>query len=82
MSVSACGIVGADSPALQGQTLTLDALTELVERTGAKLIAVGDGKQLPSIGPLRQTPESTKPAQLSGFRRVAGAGFEPATFGL
>jgi conjugative relaxase-like TrwC/TraI family protein len=29
----------------------LDALTELVERSGAKLIAVGDGKQLPSIGP-------------------------------
>ncbi|HEY5260660.1 MAG TPA: AAA family ATPase, partial [Solirubrobacteraceae bacterium] len=76
--------LGADSPTLQGQTLTLDALiarantgsihvgtgmtvildeagmvdhkrldalTELVERTGAKLIAVGDGKQLPSIGP-------------------------------
>ncbi len=76
--------LGADSPALQGQTLTLDALlarantgsihigpdttvildeagmadhkrldalTELVKRTGAKLIAVGDGKQLPSIGP-------------------------------
>jgi conjugative relaxase-like TrwC/TraI family protein len=76
--------LGADSPALRGQTLTLDALTarantgsihvgpdttvildeagmadhkrldaltELVERTGAKLIAVGDGKQLPSIGP-------------------------------
>jgi conjugative relaxase-like TrwC/TraI family protein len=29
----------------------MDALTELVERTGAKLIAIGDGKQLPSIGP-------------------------------
>ncbi|HEV2975633.1 MAG TPA: MobF family relaxase [Solirubrobacteraceae bacterium] len=76
--------LGADSPALAGQTLTLDslvarantraihvgrdttvildeagmvdhkrldALTELVERSGAKLIAVGDGKQLPSIGP-------------------------------
>jgi conjugative relaxase-like TrwC/TraI family protein len=76
--------LGADSPALQGQTLTLDALiarantggihvgpdttvildeagmadhkrldalTELVERIGAKLIVVGDGKQLPSIGP-------------------------------
>jgi ATP-dependent exoDNAse (exonuclease V) alpha subunit len=76
--------LGADSPALQGQTLTLDALiaradtgsihlgsgttvildeagmvdhkrldalTELVEHSGAKLIAVGDGKQLPSIGP-------------------------------
>jgi conjugative relaxase-like TrwC/TraI family protein len=76
--------LGADSPALAGQTLTLDALvvranagrlqiaadttvildeagmvdhkrmdalTELVERSGAKLIAVGDGKQLSSIGP-------------------------------
>jgi hypothetical protein len=29
----------------------MDALTGLVERSGAKLIAVGDGKQLPSIGP-------------------------------
>jgi ATP-dependent exoDNAse (exonuclease V) alpha subunit len=29
----------------------LNALTELVERSGSKLIAVGDGKQLPSIGP-------------------------------
>ncbi len=29
----------------------LDALTGLVERSGAKLIAAGDGKQLPSIGP-------------------------------
>ncbi len=27
------------------------ALTQLIERSGAKLIAVGDGKQLPSIGP-------------------------------
>jgi ATP-dependent exoDNAse (exonuclease V) alpha subunit len=76
--------LGTDSPALQGNTMTLDALTarantgsvhvgpdttiildeagmidhkrldaltELVERSGAKLIAVGDGKQLPSIGP-------------------------------
>ncbi len=76
--------LGADSPALAGQTLTLDSLvarantgaihvgrdttvildeagmvdhkrldvlTELVEPSGAKLIAVGDGKQLPSIGP-------------------------------
>jgi AAA domain len=76
--------LGADSPALEGRTLTLDALvarantgrlqiaadttvildeagmvdhkrldalTEVVERSGAKLIAVGDGKQLPSIGP-------------------------------
>ena len=75
--------LGHDSPALAGQTLTLDALvarvdrgmldigpdttiyfdeagmadtdrldrvTETVERTGAKLVAIGDGAQLPSIG--------------------------------
>ena len=29
----------------------MDKLTALIERTGAKLIAVGDGRQLPSIGP-------------------------------
>ncbi len=28
----------------------LERLTELIERSGAKLVAVGDGKQLPSIG--------------------------------
>ncbi len=28
----------------------LDRLTEVVERTGAKLVAIGDGAQLPSIG--------------------------------
>ena len=76
--------LGTDSPALQKNTMTLDALTarantgivrvgpdttiildeagmvdhkrldaltDLIERSGAKLIAVGDGKQLPSIGP-------------------------------
>ncbi len=29
----------------------LDQLTHLIEASGAKLVAVGDGKQLPSIGP-------------------------------
>jgi conjugative relaxase-like TrwC/TraI family protein len=76
--------LGTDSPALDGQTMTIDALIarantgrvhvgtdttiildeagmadhqrlhdliELVQRTGAKLIAVGDGQQLPAIGP-------------------------------
>ncbi len=76
--------LGTDSPAMRGQTITLDSLiaratagsvhigsdttvildeagmadhtrldklTQLVENSGAKLIAVGDGKQLPSIGP-------------------------------
>ena len=74
--------LGSDSPALAGQTMTVDALIarastdhpnrprhhglsstrpewsttnastldELVERSGAKLVAVGDGRQLPSIG--------------------------------
>jgi 16S rRNA C967 or C1407 C5-methylase (RsmB/RsmF family) len=37
--------------AIDEQLKRLDALTGLVERSGAKLIAVGDGKQLPSIGP-------------------------------
>jgi len=76
--------LGVGSPALEGSTLTLDALvvranngrlkvgpettvildeagmvdhkrmnalTELIDRSGAKLVSVGDGKQLPSIGP-------------------------------
>ncbi|MFZ2114698.1 MAG: MobF family relaxase, partial [Solirubrobacteraceae bacterium] len=75
--------LGQDSPALAGQTLTLDALvsrvergqlhidtdttiyfdeagmadtdrlgrlTEAVEHTGSKLVAIGDAAQLPSIG--------------------------------
>ncbi len=32
-------------------THRLEKLISLVDRTGAKLVAVGDGKQLPSIGP-------------------------------
>jgi conjugative relaxase-like TrwC/TraI family protein len=31
-------------------TSRLERLTEVVERTGAKLVAIGDGEQLPSIG--------------------------------
>jgi conjugative relaxase-like TrwC/TraI family protein/excisionase family DNA binding protein len=75
--------LGRDSPALVGQTFSVDALvarvehgrveigkdttvyfdeagmadtprlgqlSEMVERTGAKLVAIGDGAQLPSIG--------------------------------
>ncbi len=84
VSGSTAELLGAGSPALSGQTMTLnsliararsgathvgqdtvvildeagmsdharlDQLTELIERSGAELIAVGDGKQLPSIGP-------------------------------
>ena len=36
--------------AAMADTSRLERLTELVERTGAKLVAIGDGAQLPSIG--------------------------------
>lgn len=41
----------------------LDALTKLVERSGAKPITVGDGKQLPSIGTRRHVrpPRNPRP---------------------
>lgn len=98
--------LGHDSPALAGQTLTLDALvsriergqlhvdaattiyfdeagmadtdrldrlTEVVERTGSKLVAIGDAAQLPSIGAggmferlIRLAPS----AELSNIRRT------------
>src|SRR5271165_6991736 len=99
-------LLGADSPALTGRTLTLDslvaraktgtvevgwvttvfldeagmvdhqrmdALTELVERSGAKLIAAGDGKQLPSIGPggmFDRLATHTPTAELTDIRRT------------
>ena len=83
VSGSRAQLLGQDSPALAGSTLTLDALvarvehgrlhvdqnttiyldeagmvdtrrlqplTDVLERTGAKLVAVGDSAQLPSIG--------------------------------
>ncbi len=98
--------LGADSPALAGQTLTLDALvarantgalhvgsdttvildeagmvdhkrldalTRLIERSGAKLIAVGDGKQLPSIGPggmFDRLTSHTPTAELADIHRT------------
>lgn len=106
--------LGADSPALTGQTLTLDALvarantgileigrdttivldeagmvdhkrldalTELVERSGAKLIAVGDGKQLPSIGPGGMFDRLTghaPTAELADIHRTNDAGEQKA----
>ncbi len=51
----------------------MDALTELVERSGAKLIAVGDGKQLPSIGPggmFDRLATHTPTAELTDIRRT------------
>jgi conjugative relaxase-like TrwC/TraI family protein len=98
--------LGYDSPAIAGQTLTLDALvarverarlqvhehttiyldeagmadtsrlerlTEVVERTGAKLVLVGDGAQLPSIGAggmFDRLAEIAPSATLSNVRRT------------
>jgi conjugative relaxase-like TrwC/TraI family protein len=98
--------LGYDSPALAGQTLTLDALvsrvergqlaigehttiyfdeagmadtdrfdrlTEVVEHTGSKLVAIGDGAQLPSIGAggmFDRLALIAPSAQLSNIRRT------------
>jgi conjugative relaxase-like TrwC/TraI family protein len=98
--------LGQDSPALAGQTLTLDALvsrvergqltvdarstiyfdeagmadtnrlerlTEVVERTGSKLVAIGDAAQLPSIGAggmFERLGHIAPSAELSNIRRT------------
>jgi conjugative relaxase-like TrwC/TraI family protein len=98
--------LGQDSPALAGQTLTLDALvarvqrgqllvdehttiyfdeagmadtdrldrlTEVVADTGSKLVAIGDGAQLPSIGAggmFDRLAQLVPSAQLSNVRRT------------
>jgi conjugative relaxase-like TrwC/TraI family protein len=98
--------LGQDSPALAGQTLTLDALvarvqrgqllvdedttiyfdeagmadtdrldrlTEVVADTGSKLVAIGDGAQLPSIGAggmFDRLAQLAPSAQLSNVRRT------------
>jgi conjugative relaxase-like TrwC/TraI family protein len=98
--------LGQDSPALAGQTLTLDALvsrvergqlavdarttiyfdeagmadtdrlsrlTEVVEHTGSKLVAIGDAAQLPSIGAggmFARLSDIAPSAELSNIRRT------------
>jgi conjugative relaxase-like TrwC/TraI family protein len=98
--------LGRDSPALAGQTFSVDALiarvehgrveigkdttiyfdeagmadtdrldrlTETIERTGAKLVAIGDGAQLPSIGAggmFDRLSAIAPSAQLSDVRRT------------
>jgi conjugative relaxase-like TrwC/TraI family protein len=98
--------LGRDSPALAGQTLTLDALvgrvqrgalqidrhttvyldeagmadtrrldrlTDVVEQSGAKLVLIGDGAQLPSIGPggmFDRLAQLAPKAELTDVRRT------------
>ena len=59
----------------------LERLTELVERSGAKLIAVGDSKQLPSIGPggmFDRLSEHAPTAELADIHRTRDAGEQHA----
>ncbi len=54
-------------------TARLDHLTEIIERTGAKLVAIGDSAQLPSIGAggmFDRLAEIAPRAQLSNIRRT------------
>ncbi len=54
-------------------TSRLDRLTEVVERTGAKLVLIGDGAQLPSIGAggmFDRLTEIAPSAALSNVRRT------------
>jgi len=106
--------LGQDSPALAGQTLTLDALvarvnrgrleidehttiyldeagmadterldrlTEVAADKGSKLVVIGDGAQLPSIGAggmLDRLTEIAPSAQLSNVRRTLDPGEQRA----
>jgi ATP-dependent exoDNAse (exonuclease V) alpha subunit len=106
VSGSTAQTLGQDTPALTGQTLTLDALvsrveygrltvdehttiyfdeagmadtdrldqlTRIVQLTGAKLVCIGDGAQLPSIGAggmFDRLTQVAPSAQLSNIRRT------------
>jgi conjugative relaxase-like TrwC/TraI family protein len=106
--------LGQDSPALAGQTLTLDALvsrvergqlavdqrttiyfdeagmadtdrldrlTQVVEHTGSKLVAIGDAAQLPSIGAggmFARLSAIAPSAELSNIRRTLDPGEQRA----
>jgi conjugative relaxase-like TrwC/TraI family protein len=106
--------LGQDSPALAGQTLTLDALvarvnrgqveiderttiyfdeagmadtdrldrlTEVVADSGCKLVAIGDGEQLPSIGAggmFDRLAQIAPSAALSNVRRTLDPGEQRA----
>ena len=114
MSGSTAQRLGQDSPALAGQTLTIDGLvtrvqhgkmsvgpdttiyldeagmadtarlerlTDIVERTGAKLVAIGDGHQLPSIGAggmFDRLTSITPSVELSNVRRTLDKGEQRA----
>jgi conjugative relaxase-like TrwC/TraI family protein len=52
----------------------IDSLTQLIDRSGAKLVAVGDGRQLPSIGPggmFDRLAGKAPAAELQGVHRTS-----------
>jgi conjugative relaxase-like TrwC/TraI family protein len=54
-------------------TRRLDALSEVVERTGGKLVVIGDARQLPAIGAgglFKELSETAPTARLSEVRRT------------
>jgi conjugative relaxase-like TrwC/TraI family protein len=62
-------------------TVRLDRLTELVQRAGAKLVVIGDGKQLPSIGAggmFDRLAEIGPRAELSSVHRTLDTGEQRA----
>jgi conjugative relaxase-like TrwC/TraI family protein len=62
-------------------TSRLARLTETVERSGAKLVAIGDGAQLPSIGAggmFNQLADIAPNVQLSNVRRTLNRGEQRA----
>ncbi len=62
-------------------TSRLARLTDVIERTGAKLVVVGDGAQLPSIGAggmFDRLTEIAPSAQLSNVRRTLDPGEQRA----
>ncbi|HME02524.1 MAG TPA: MobF family relaxase [Solirubrobacteraceae bacterium] len=63
----------------------MENLTALVERSGAKLIAVGDGRQLPAIGPggmFDRLATYAKTAELGEIRRTSDPGEQKAWVAL
>jgi conjugative relaxase-like TrwC/TraI family protein len=49
LGIDQCTTIYFDEAGM-ADTLRLDRLSEVVQRTGAKLVVIGDGEQLPSIG--------------------------------
>src|SRR5690349_6342986 len=59
-----------------------DAFARRLNRPPSKLHVAPGVAPWAILNPLSAPPEKTKAPQMRGFCPIAGAGFEPATFGL